>query len=439
MFEALTDNIRSVLRKISGRGRLSEKDVAEACRELRLALLQADVNYQVAREFIRHIEQRAVGQEVAESLTPGQQFGKIVHEEMTALLGGESASLRYRSKPPSVFMLVGPQGGGKTTTCAKLALHLKHHGQHPLLVGADVKRPAAIEQLRVLAGQAEIPAFEASQTDDGTALAREAVSFAAGKGLTPVIIDTAGRLHSDDEMMQEASNMKDALAPDEVLLVVDAMTGQDAVNMGKQFQERVGLTGCIVTKLDGDARGGAALSLRHVTGQPIKFAGTGEHLGDLEPFHPDRMASRILGMGDVLTLIEKAEEAWDEKQAKRTEKRLRTGQFNLADFLEQMEKMTHMGPIERLAELIPGLPSGLRAQVDESAVKVAKAVIESMTRGERENPEIIDGSRKKRIAHGSGANVQQVNQLLRQFAQMKTMLRGLSAGKRPARLPIRWL
>jgi len=438
MFESLSDNIRKVLRKISGRGKLSQADVAEACRELRLALLQSDVHYQVTKEFIEQVQQRATGHEVAESLTPGQQFAKIVHHEMTAILGGESAALNFRPKPPSVFMLVGPQGSGKTTTCAKLGVWLKQHGHHPLLVAADVRRPAAIEQLKVLAEQAGIPAFEAQDGRDPVSLAREAVSFAAGSGLSPVVVDTAGRLHSNDDMMQEATEMKKALAPDEVMLVVDAMTGQDAVNMGRQFQEQVGLTGCILTKLDGDARGGAALSLCRITGQPIKFAGISEHLDGLEPFHPDRMASRILGMGDVLTLIEKVEQTWDEKQAKRAEKRLRTGEFNLADFLEQMEKMTQMGPLERIAEMIPGLPAPIRAQVDENSLKAARAMIQSMTKAERQDPDLIDGSRRRRIARGSGTSVHEVNQLLRQFSQMKAMLRGLSQGKRVGRLPLRW-
>lgn len=441
MFDTLAERIQEILRRISGRGRLSESDVAEACREIRLALLQADVHYQVAKDFAARIQERAVGQEVARSLTPGQQVVKIVHSELKSLLGGERAALRFRSGHTGVCMLVGPQGGGKTTTAGKLALWLRRNGYRPLLAATDVRRPAAVEQLRVVGEQAGVPVFDMSG-ETAVTVARAAVEHARSQGLSPVVVDTAGRLHSEQALMDEMREMRQVLNPDEVLLVVDAMTGQDAVNMGRRFDEAVGLTGCVLTKLEGDARGGAALSLMAVTGKPIKFVGVGERLEALEPFHPDRMASRILGMGDVLTLIEKAERAWDEKQAQRAEKRLRRGEFDFNDFLEQMERMQQVGSLEEIATMIPGLPRGMRMEIDPGAMKSAKAMVQSMTPQERANPQIIDGSRRKRIARGSGTSVQAVNQLLRQFQQTKALIHqlaepGRKAGPRGVRFPFR--
>jgi len=434
MFDTLATRIQEIFRRLSGRGRLSEADVAEACREIRLALLRADVHYQVAKNFVARVQERAVGQDVAQSLTPGQQIVKIVHSELTALLGGEAAPFGFKSGPPGVCMLVGPQGGGKTTTAGKLAGWLKRNGHKPLLAATDVRRPAAVEQLRIVGEQVGAPVFDMGDSENAIAVAKAALEYARKESLSPVVVDTAGRLHSEQALMDEMREMKATLAPDEVLLVADAMTGQDAVNMGRRFDEEVGLTGCILTKLEGDARGGAALSLRAVTGKPIKFVGVGEKLDALEPFHPDRMASRILGMGDMLTLIEKAEQAWDEKQAERAEKRLRKGEFDFNDFLQQMDRMQDMGSLEEIAEMIPGFSRGMRVQLDPDAMKSAKAVVQSMTTGERANPQIIDGSRRRRIAQGSGTSVQTVNQLLRQFQQTKALIHQFSEAEKKGRL-----
>ena len=430
-FEGLASKLQNIFKKLGNKGKLSEKEVKEALREVRLALLEADVNYTVVKKFVNSVTERAVGSEVLESLTPAQQVIKIVNEELTSLMGGSAAKLDYGSRKPSVFLLAGLQGAGKTTMAGKLAAYLKkHQSKDALLVACDIYRPAAIKQLQVVGEKAGVKVFERGQADP-VETAKLAIEYAEKNFLDVIIIDTAGRLHIDEAMMDEIAAVKEAARPSEVLLVVDAMTGQDAVNVAKSFHEKLGLTGVILTKLDGDTRGGAALSVREVTGQPIKFSGTGEKLTDLEVFHPDRMASRILGMGDMLSLIEKAEQAFDEKKAQELTNKLRKNEFTLEDFLEQFQQVKSMGSLEELAGMIPGLNSDKLkgAQVDTKAVGHMEAIIRAMTPAERAKPELLNASRKKRVARGSGTSVQEVNRLLNQFEQTRQMMRQLTGGK----------
>ncbi|MBR3382128.1 MAG: signal recognition particle protein [Clostridia bacterium] len=430
-FEGLASKLQNIFKKLGNKGKLSEKEVKEALREVRLALLEADVNYTVVKKFVNRVTERAVGAEVLESLTPAQQVIKIVNEELTSLMGGSAAKLDYGSKKPSVFLLSGLQGAGKTTMAGKLAAYLKkHQSKDTLLVACDIYRPAAIKQLQVVGERAGVKVFERGQADP-VETAKLAVEYAEKNFLDVVIIDTAGRLHIDEAMMDEIAAVKDAVDPSEVLLVVDAMTGQDAVNVAKSFHEKLGLTGVILTKLDGDTRGGAALSVREVTGQPIKFSGTGEKLTDLEVFHPDRMASRILGMGDMLSLIEKAEQAFDEKKAMELTQKLRRDEFTLDDFLDQFQQVKSMGSIEDLAGMIPGLSADKLkgAQVDTKAIGRMEAIIRAMTPAERSKPDLLNASRKRRVAKGSGTSVQEVNRLLNQFDQTRQMMKQLTGGR----------
>ena len=422
MFETLTEKLQTVFRRLRGRGQLSEPDVRQASREIRLALLEADVNFRVVKDFIARVEARAVGREILESLTPGQQVVKIVNEELIQLLGAKAAPLDLGGDLP-VVMLVGLQGGGKTTSTGKLGRYLMSQGYSPLLVATDVRRPAAIEQLQVVGRQIGLPVFARGDRESPLAIAQAALSAGRREGRRPILLDTQGRTHIDSELMAELAEMREAVSPREVLLVVDAMTGQDAVNVAGEFQRQLGVTGFILTKLDGDARGGAALSLTAVTGQPIKFIGVGEKLEALEPFHPDRMASRILGLGDVLTLIERAEAAVDEKEAADLERKLRENRFDLEDFLAQIQRLRKMGSLDHLISMIPGI-GRLRGpvEVDSNALVEMTAIVQSMTPEERADPSLIDGSRRRRIARGSGRSVQGVNQLLAQFRQMKQMI-----------------
>jgi signal recognition particle subunit SRP54 len=433
MFESLSERLQSALGELRGHGKLSSQDVDKAMREIRLALLEADVNFKVVREFVAHVKERALGQEVMESLTPAQQVVKIVNEELTALMGAGDSRLAFSGRPPTVILMAGLQGSGKTTACAKLATFLKKDGKRPVLVAADVYRPAAIDQLVTLAGRAGVPVYAPGADVDPVDIARQGVEFAREKG-DVAIIDTAGRLHIDEQLMDELVRMRKEIKPHNILLVIDAMTGQDAVNAAQQFKERVDIDGVILTKLDGDARGGAALSVRAVTGKPIKFASTGEKLGDLDYFHPDRMASRILGMGDVLSLIERAQQNIDEQQAAQMEERLRKAEFTFEDFLVQMKQVRKLGPLSSVVGMLPGIP-GLKqlknVQVDDRQLDRIEAMVLSMTREERRRPEIIDGSRRQRIARGSGHSVQEVNALLKQFREMQKMVKQLAGGKMP--------
>jgi signal recognition particle subunit SRP54 len=425
VFDSLTDRFEGIITRLRSRGKLTEKDIDEVAREIRLALLEADVNVRVVKSFVARLKERANGAEVAKSLSPAQQVVKIVHEELVVTLGGDARKLTVNPKPPTVILLAGLQGSGKTTAAAKLARWLERDGKRPLLVGADLQRPAAVEQLRVLGERIGVPV--ASIGTDPVEVARNGIEEAARLGRNVVIVDTAGRLQIDTELMAELRAIADAVAPDDSLLVVDAMTGQEAVNVAEAFAETVDLTGIVLTKLDGDARGGAALSVKEVTGRPIMFAGVGEKLEDFEAFHPDRMASRILGMGDVLTLIEKAEEACDADQAAAAAERLQAGAFTLQDFLDQMRQMRKMGPLQNLVAMLPGVPKELRdADVDESQLGRIEAIICSMTPEERADPAIIDGSRRIRIAQGSGTAPQDVNALLKQFKQVSQMMKQLS-------------
>jgi signal recognition particle subunit SRP54 len=428
MFEVLSERLGEVFRRLAGKGRLSEKDIEEGLRQVRMALLEADVNLKVVKEFSARVKERCLQAQVLEHLSPAQQVVKIVHEELLGLLG-ERAPLTPAPHPPSVVMLVGLQGSGKTTTAAKLVLHLRRQGQRPLLVPLDPRRPAAREQLMVLGRQLNIPVLE--DQAPLKALPDLALERARGLGVGWVIADTAGRLHIDQELMTELREMRDGLGPSEVLLVVDAMTGQDGVRVAEEFHRGVGLTGAILTKMDGDARGGVALSVRSVTGVPIKFLGTGEKTDALEPFYPDRLASRILGMGDVLTLIEKAQEAWDEKKAQEVEKKLKKGELDLEDLVEQLEQLQKMGPVSQVLGMIPGMGAlaSRLPQGQEDRLKRMKAIIQSMTPQERRDPQIIDGNRRRRIARGSGTTPQEVNQLLNQFRQMQKLVRQMGRGK----------
>ena len=433
MFEALTDKLTGVLDRLTSRGRLSEKDVDGALREVRLALLGADVNFRVAREFVAQVRERSVGRDVLESITPGQQVVKIVHEELTAVLSAGEHKLTASSQAPTTVMLVGLQGSGKTTTAAKLAVHLRRQGQSSLLVAADLKRAAAVQQLMSLGKQMAIPVYSHESPKDAVEAASAGVERAAEVGCQWAIVDTGGRLHVDEEMMEELEEVHCRISPHEVILVLDAMTGQDAVQAAEEFHRRVPLTGIILTKLDGDARGGAALSVTKVTGIPIKFLGMGERVDALDPFYPDRLASRILGMGDVLSLVEKAQQVVDEKQAKEMERKLRRASFDLEDFLEQLQSVKRMGSLGQFMEMIPGfskmskkLPQGA---IDDGEVKRVEAIIRSMTPQERRSPNIINGSRRRRIALGSGTKPQDVNQLLNQFGQVQKVIRQMARGK----------
>jgi len=422
MFENLGDKLQAVFKKLRSKGRLTEQDFDEVMREVRVALLEADVNFRVVRDFVAKVKEQAVGSEVLQSLSPAQQVIKIVYDQLVELLGGNQAKLMVSSRPPTVLMLVGLQGSGKTTHAAKLANHLRKDGKKPLLVACDIYRPAAIEQLHILGRSLSIPVYDAGQAKPAD-IARQSIQVALSQGRDTVILDTAGRLHIDDEMMQELMDVREAARPHEILLVVDAMTGQDAVNVAQSFQEKVGIDGVILTKMDGDTRGGAALSIKAVTGKPIKFIGVGEKMDALEPFFPDRLASRILGMGDVLTLIEKAQQSYDAEEARKLEEKLRKNTMDLEDFLEQMQQMRKMGPLDQLLKMIPGMGDLRDVQIDERDMKRVEAIILSMTREERRRPEIINGSRRKRIAAGSGTRVQDVNRLLRDFDNTRKMMK----------------
>lgn len=426
-FEGLTEKLTNAFKKLRGKGRLTESDVKEAMREIRMALLEADVSYKVVKDFVARVSERAVGSDVLESLTPAQMIVKIVNEELTALMGGEEAKLNLSSKSPTIVMMVGLQGAGKTTNSAKLAGLMKKQGKRPLLVACDVYRPAAIEQLEVVGKQLDIPVFQMGQISP-VDIAKAAIEHAKKHGNDLVFLDTTGRLHIDAALMEELQNIKNTVSPDEILLVVDAMIGQDAVNAAKAFDEALDITGVMLTKLDGDARGGAALSIKTVTGKPIKFVGTGEKLDQVEPFHPDRMASRILGMGDVLSLIEKAQENFDLQKAKELEQKLRKNKFTLADYYEQISQLKNMGSITEIAGMLPGVdPKALEgANVDERAMLRTEAIILSMTPEEREEPSILNNSRKKRIAAGAGVQVVDVNRLLKQFDMMLQMTKQMN-------------
>ena len=430
-FEGLSEKLNETFKRLRGKGRLTESDVRTGLREVRLALLEADVSYKVVKDFIAKVTERCVGSDVLESLTPAQQIVKIVNQELTELMGGSNARLSSASKGPTVVMMVGLQGAGKTTNCAKLAGHMRRqYGKRPLLVACDVYRPAAITQLQVVGKQLDIPVFEMGQGDP-VRIAREALKYAADHGNDLVFLDTAGRLHIDEQLMDELKNIKANIHPHEILLVVDAMTGQDAVNAATAFDEALGIDGVLLTKLDGDARGGAALSIRAATGKPIKFVGTGEKLDMIEPFHPERMASRILGMGDMLTFIEKAEQQYDEKQAKKLEEKLRKNRLTLSDYLDQMEQLQKMGDLSQIASMLPGnLGKGLDAsRIDEKQMAHSKAIIQSMTPREIENPQILNASRKRRIAAGCGLEVVDVNRLLKSFEALQQLTKSLTKGK----------
>ncbi|MBQ9930702.1 MAG: signal recognition particle protein [Oscillospiraceae bacterium] len=435
-FEGLTEKISAAFKKLRGKGRLKESDVKEAMREIRMALLEADVSYKVCKDFTKAVTERCVGADVLEALSPAQMIVKIVNEELTALMGSDIKHITINPKGPTVVMLVGLQGAGKTTNGSKLAGLMKRQGKNPLLVACDIYRPAAITQLKVCGEKLGIPVFEKGQTDPVT-IAKEAVAYARQHGHDMVFLDTAGRLHVDEQLMDELKNIKTAVSPDEIMLVVDAMTGQDAVNAAQSFNEWLDIHSVMLSKLDGDARGGAALSVRAVTGKPIKFVGMGEKLEDIEPFHPDRMASRILGMGDVLSLIEKAEKAYDEKKASELEEKLRSNRFTLQDYYEQLVQMKSMGSMEEILAQLPG-GAGLKGvKVDEKQMARTEAIILSMTPGERENPAIIAASRKKRIAAGAGVKVEDVNRLLKSFEQMQKMIKQFSGpgmGKKMKRM-----
>ncbi len=423
-FESLSSKLQDVFKQLRGKGKLTEKDVKAALREVKLALLEADVNFKIVKDFIKKVTEKAVGEEVLGGLNPGQQVIKIVNDELIELMGSSQSKLTFSSKAPTVYMMVGLQGAGKTTTTGKLAGQLRKQSKKPLLVACDIYRPAAVKQLQVVGGTYNIPVFS-MKSENPVEIAKEALNYASQNGNDVIIIDTAGRLHINEELMLELENIKNEVRPQEILLVIDAMTGQDAVNVAQTFNERLGVDGVIVTKLDGDTRGGCALSVRAVTGKPIKFVGMGEKLGDLEPFYPDRMASRILGMGDVLSLIEKAQQVFDDKQAQELEKKMRTLDFTFEDFLVQMQQVKKMGPIKDLISMVPGLNQAKLSEVDvdEKSINHIEAIIQSMTVYERRNPDVLNGSRKKRIAKGSGRSIQEINKLLKQFEEMKKMMK----------------
>ncbi|MCR8745192.1 signal recognition particle protein [Romboutsia lituseburensis] len=427
IFEGLSDKLQGALGKLKSKGKLTEKDVKDAMREVKLALLEADVNFKVVKDFIKKVQERCVGQEVMESLTPAQHVIKIVNEELTSLMGDVSSKVMISPKPPTVIMMVGLQGAGKTTTSGKLGGYFKKQGKRPLLVACDVYRPAAIKQLQVVGEKLDIPVFNMGDKESPVNIAKAGLSHALKNNNDLVIIDTAGRLHIDETLMDELKNIKSEVKPHEILLVVDSMTGQDAVNVAESFNEALGVDGVVLTKLDGDTRGGAALSIRAVTQKPIKFIGMGEKLDDLEPFHPDRMASRILGMGDILSLIEKAQETLDLEKAKELEQKIKKQELDFEDFLEQMEQIQNMGPLDKIIGMIPGM-GNVKDQLGDvdlngKEMKRTKAIVQSMTVEERRNPSILNASRKKRIAKGSGTSVQDVNRLIKQFNEMKKMMK----------------
>lgn len=437
MFEELSQKLESVFKRLRGQGKISETNVAETLREVRRVLLDADVHYKVAKQFIEDVQKRAVGQDVIQSITPGQLIVKIIYDELIKLLGTSKVEITFSSMPPTAIMVAGLQGSGKTTFAAKLANHLKSQGRHPLLVAADVYRPAAIDQLMTLGSQIEIPVYSDREAG-AVAIAHQSVDYARKNARDVVIIDTAGRLHVDEEMMKEAEAIKDAVHPHEILFVVDAMTGQDAVNTAKAFNDRLNFDGAVLTKLDGDARGGAAISLRATVGKPIKFISVGEKLDALEKFHPERLASRILGYGDIVTLVEKAQERFDEAKAIKLEQKIRKAQFTLEDFLEQLQEVKKMGPLSQVMGMLPGMSRVPQDVVpDDKALVKIEAIIQSMTLQERQNPQVINGSRRKRIATGSGTTVQDINKLMKQFEQMQKMMKSIGKGKfmRGRRMP----
>jgi signal recognition particle subunit SRP54 len=438
MLQELGDKLDGVLRKLKGQGKLTEKNIADSMRDIRRALLEADVNYKVAKQFIKDVEQRALGQEVIKSISPGQMVVKIINDELTKLMGEKDVPVNFGNSMPGVIMLCGLQGSGKTTLAGKLANHFRKKGRNPLLAAADIYRPAAIDQLKVVGKSINIP-VHAEDSQDAVAIAKNAVSYARQHMMDTVIIDTAGRLGIDDEMMQEVENIKNAVEPDEIIFVADAMTGQDAVNTAKAFAERLDFDGVALTKMDGDARGGAALSIRAVTNKPIKFISVGEKLDQLEAFHPDRLASRILGMGDVVSLVEKAQDAIDEEQAAKLEKKLRRQEFTLEDFFDQLQQIKKMGPLQDILSMISGAQNKAmkNLQVDDKALVRVEAIINSMTVEERRSPQVINGSRRKRIARGSGTSVQDVNRLLNQFTMMRKMMKQMNkGGGRGMRMPL---
>ena len=432
IFEGLSDKLQNAFGKLKSKGKLTEADVKSAMREVKMALLEADVNYKVVKDFVKKVQERCVGEDVMKSLTPGQMVIKIVNEELTSLMGDVQSKITIAPNPPTIVMMVGLQGAGKTTTSGKLGGYLKKQGKSPLLVACDVYRPAAIKQLQVVGEKLEIPVFAMGDKESPVNIAKAAVEHAKKNSNDIVIIDTAGRLHVDEVLMQELKDIKSEVNPQEILLVVDSMTGQDAVNVSESFNETLGIDGIVLTKLDGDTRGGAALSIRAVTQKPIKFIGMGEKLDNLEPFHPDRMASRILGMGDVLSLIEKAQDALDEEKTRALEEKLRKSEMDFEDFLVQLEQVQNLGPLDKLLELVPGMGNikGQLGNIDTNGkeIKRTKAIIQSMTIEERRHPQIINGSRKKRIAKGSGTSVQDVNRLIKQFNEMKKMMKIFQSG-----------
>ncbi len=431
IFEGLAEKLQDTLKKLKGKGKLRESDVKEALREVKMALLEADVNYKVVKNFIKKIEDRAVGHEVMESLTPGQQVIKIVNEELTELMGGDRSELTFSSAPPTIIMLCGLQGSGKTTTAGKLARLLKNEGKQPLLAAGDIYRPAAIDQLQVLGERIDVPVFTMGDEQDPVDIVKASINRANSQGNDVIILDTAGRMHVDEDMMDELFEIQENVDPDEILLVVDAMTGQDAVNVAEEFDELLEIDGVVLTKLDGDARGGAALSIKAVTDKPIKFVGIGEKLDGIEPFYPERMSSRILGMGDVLSLIEKAEQNIDEQKAKELEEKLREDEFTLDDFLDQMQQVRNMGTLDEIMGMIPGLGNVKQLknlQIEEDQLDSIEAIINSMTDEEKNKPKVINGSRRRRIAQGSGTSIQEVNSLLKQFRQTKKMMKKLNDG-----------
>ena len=435
MFQSLSEKLENAFRKFRNKGKLTESDIKAGMREIKLALLEADVNFKVVKDFINSVSARAVGADVLESLLPAQQIVKIVNEELTAIMGGSQSKLTISPKPPTVIMMVGLQGAGKTTHAGKLAGLYKKQGKNPLLVACDIYRPAAIKQLEIVGDKLGIPVFSLGDKVSPVKIAEEGIKYANQKGYDMVFIDTAGRLHIDEALMKELQEIKAKVAPTEILLTIDAMIGQDAVNVASTFNDLLDVTGVILTKLDGDTRGGAALSVRHVTGKPIKFIGVGEKLDAIEPFHPDRMASRILGMGDVLSLIEKAEQAYDEKKAAELEKKIRESTFTLDDYLEQFAQIKNMGNMEQLMAMMPGMKAGALkdAKIDEKALAHQEAIIKAMTKREREKPDILNASRKKRIAAGSGTTVEEVNKLIKQFEQIRALMKQFSDPKKMAK------
>ena len=428
-FEGLSSRLQEITRKLKGKARITESDLKEVLREVKFALLDADVNYKIVKDFVKVIEEKALGQDVLKSLTPGQQVIKIVKDELVDLLGGESSKINFSSNPPTIIMLVGLQGSGKTTTAGKLANLIRKQGKNPLLVACDVYRPAAIKQLQVVGKQLNVPVYANEQTKDVVMIAKQAMNVAMSKLNDVIILDTAGRLHIDEELMQELKDLKSSVKPHEILLVVDSMTGQDAVNVAETFNNNLGIDGVVLTKLDGDTRGGAALSVKKVTGKPIKFAATGEKLSDIEEFHPDRMASRILGMGDVLSIIEKAEETFDEEEALKMEKKLRKQKFDLEDYLAQLRQVKKMGSFSSILKMLPGMGNLKNIQIDDKEFDKIEAMICSMTLEERRNPKILNGSRRLRIAKGSGTTVQDINKFINSFEMTQKMMKKLTNNK----------